>query len=164
MRPPGLRHLRSRPVTGAPWGNPLGYDPDRDDPAEAACPHDVLLDEPPPTALTIAVECPPLPQGGAERIGAWLDAHRDARLVIIDVFTRVRGPKLRDDGAYDADYRAVAQAKAIADAYGVAVLLVAHTRPLLGARHPGPCPCCPCCPSPWSEHRCGCPWPVPGCP
>ena len=82
----------------------------------------------PPRALTLATECPPLPGGGAQMISGWLDHHRDARLVVIDVLARVRGPAGRDSAAYDADYRAVTQAKVIADHYGVPFVIVHHTR------------------------------------
>lgn len=88
----------------------------------------VLAGSPAPASLTIAVECPPLAAGGDERIADWLDRNPDARLVIIDVFARVRGPVLRELSAYEADYVAVTRAKALADAYGVAIVLVHHTR------------------------------------
>lgn len=88
----------------------------------------ILGHEPAPAGLTIAVECPPLPMGGDELIAGWLDRHTDARLVVIDVFAKVRGPSFKDVSAYDNDYAAVSRAKALADEYGVAVVLVHHTR------------------------------------
>jgi DNA-binding CsgD family transcriptional regulator len=88
----------------------------------------ILGPDPAPSALTIAVECPPLPMGGDERIAGWLDQNPAARLVVIDVFARVRGPMVRDVSAYDNDYAATARAKTLADAYGIAVVLVHHTR------------------------------------
>jgi hypothetical protein len=81
-----------------------------------------------PHGLTLAPECPPLPQGGDEAIAAWLDVHRDARMVVIDVFAKVRGMSPPGMSAYDADYAAVGRAKRIADAYGIAVVLVHHVR------------------------------------
>jgi len=82
----------------------------------------------PPARLTIWTVCPPLPEGGEAAIRAWLDQHPAARLVVVDVFTRVRGEAPRGVSAFAADYRAVAQVKAIADDYGVAVVLVHHDR------------------------------------
>jgi hypothetical protein len=90
----------------------------------------ILAGDAAPAGLTVAVECPPLAMGGDERIAEWLDRHSDARLVAIDVFARVRGPVVRDVSAYDNDYAAVGRAKALADHYGVAVILVHHTRKL----------------------------------
>jgi RecA-family ATPase len=83
-------------------------------------------------ALTISVECPPLPAGGDQRITGWLDRHRDARLVVIDVLSKIRGAASPDTPQYDRDYTAVARAKAIADAYSVAVVVVHHTRKMAG--------------------------------
>jgi AAA domain len=81
-----------------------------------------------PGGLTLATSCPPLPQGGDEAIAAWIDRHRDARMVIIDVFAKLRGASPPGMSAYDADYAAVGRAKKVADAYGVAVVLVHHVR------------------------------------
>lgn len=84
-------------------------------------------DNPGPETLTLTIECPPLPQGGAERIAAWLDQHFDARLVVVDVFARLRGPAPANL-SYQFDYESVARFKALADRYEVAILLVHHTR------------------------------------
>ncbi|GAA0469335.1 hypothetical protein Aca07nite_28020 [Actinoplanes capillaceus] len=81
-----------------------------------------------PAGLTLATECPPLPQGGDQAIAAWLDRHPDARMVIIDVFAKLRGNSMPGDSAYDADYKAVGRAKKVADDYGVAFVLVHHVR------------------------------------
>lgn len=88
----------------------------------AGHPHPLL------SALTIATECPPLPSGGDQRIADWLDRHRDARLVVIDVLSKVRGTPGRDVPQYDADYAAIAQAKKLADTYAVPIIVVHHTR------------------------------------
>lgn len=81
-----------------------------------------------PKRLFLATECAVLPDGGADRITHWLDDHTDARLVIVDVFTKVRGTAVKDASRYDADYVAMAQIKSIADRYGVAFCVVHHTR------------------------------------
>jgi AAA domain len=88
----------------------------------------MLAGDPAPAAMTLATTCPPLPEGGAKRIGLWLDSHPDTRLVVVDVFTRMRGSRPAGATLYEADYAAVAQMKAVADAYGVAMVLVAHVR------------------------------------
>ncbi|MGN9912100.1 AAA family ATPase [Phytohabitans sp. LJ34] len=88
----------------------------------------VLAGQPAPAALTLATSCPPLPQGGDEAIATWLDRNRDARMVIIDVFAKMRGASAPGMSAYDADYAAVGRIKKVADAYGIAVLMVHHVR------------------------------------
>ncbi|MBA4861736.1 AAA family ATPase [Streptomyces sp. PSKA54] len=88
----------------------------------------VLGGQPAPRGLTLATQCPPLPQGGNEAIANWLDRHPDARMVVVDVFAKMRGASAPGASAYDADYAAVGHAKRLADHYGVAVVLVHHVR------------------------------------
>lgn len=88
----------------------------------------LLGGQPAPAGLTLVTECPPLPQGGNEAIAGWLDRNPHARMVVIDVFAKMRGPSTPGASAYDADYAAVGHAKRLADHYGVAVVLVHHVR------------------------------------
>ncbi len=81
-----------------------------------------------PAGLTLATACPPLPQGGDDAIASWLDRHSDARMVVLDVFAKMRGTAPPGLSAYDADYAAVGRAKRVADEYGVALVLVHHVR------------------------------------
>ncbi len=81
-----------------------------------------------PAGLTLVTECPPFPQGGTEAIAQWLDRNPDARMVVIDVFAKMRGQAPQGVSAYDADYVSVGYAKRLADHYGVAVVLVHHVR------------------------------------
>jgi hypothetical protein len=81
-----------------------------------------------PHGLTLATTCPPLPEGGAEAIAGWLERNTAARLVVVDVFAKVRGRATSTVSAYDADYAALGYVKAIADKYGVAVVVVHHVR------------------------------------
>lgn len=88
----------------------------------------LLGDQPAPPDLTLATTCPTLPAGGAEAIAGWLDQHPDARMVVLDVFAKMRGVPPQGMSAYDADYAAVGRAKRLADHYGVALVLVHHVR------------------------------------
>lgn len=81
-----------------------------------------------PRDLTLATSCPTLPQGGDEAIARWLERNPSARMVVIDVFAKVRGTTPPGLSAYDADYAAMSRAKRLADTYGVAVVLVHHVR------------------------------------
>ncbi|MFF3206651.1 AAA family ATPase [Streptomyces sp. NPDC002962] len=81
-----------------------------------------------PAGLTLVTECPPFPQGGVEAIAGWLDRNPDARMVVIDVFAKMRGQAPAGVSAYDADYVSVGYAKRLADHYGIAVVLVHHVR------------------------------------
>ncbi|WP_129306568.1 AAA family ATPase [Streptomyces sp. L2] len=88
----------------------------------------LLGGQPAPAGLTLVTECPPFPQGGIEAIAQWLERNPDARMVVIDVFAKMRGQAPAGVSAYDSDYVAVGYAKRLADHYGVAVILVHHVR------------------------------------
>ncbi|WP_109525006.1 AAA family ATPase [Nocardia aurea] len=88
----------------------------------------ILGNRPAPKDLTLATSCPTLPQGGEEAIANWLKRNVGARLVVIDVFAKVRGTTPPGLSAYDADYTAMGRAKRLADTFGVAVMLVHHVR------------------------------------
>ncbi|MCR3746667.1 AAA family ATPase [Lentzea californiensis] len=88
----------------------------------------VLAGDDAPSRLTLATDCPPLPQGGDTAIATWLDRNRSARLVVIDVFAKLRGSAPAGVQQYDADYAAVGRIKKVADHYGIAVVLVHHVR------------------------------------
>jgi hypothetical protein len=81
-----------------------------------------------PSSLTLATDCATLNEGGVDRIETWLRANLAARLVVVDVFTKIRGPVSERTNAYAADYAAVTKLKDLADDYSVAFLLLHHTR------------------------------------
>ncbi len=88
----------------------------------------VLAGDAPPERLTVSTTCSTLGNGGAEEIGGWLTAHPDARLVIVDVFARIRGRSGPQSSAYESDYGPMSVLKDLADTHGVAILVVHHTR------------------------------------
>lgn len=79
-------------------------------------------------ALFIETECPRLDEGGVEAIREWVLEIPDARLVIIDVFNKVRSQKNTNDTPYEADYRALGPLKTLADEHSIAILVVHHVR------------------------------------
>jgi hypothetical protein len=88
-----------------------------------------LRGEDAPTRLTIATEWPVLDQGGTAYVTQWLTAHRDARLVIIDTFQKIRGASNgNQQNLYAGDYEAAGKLKRIADEFSVAIVLIHHTR------------------------------------
>ncbi len=66
-------------------------------------------------------------RGGADHIAEWLSKADHPRLVIVDVFAKVRGTST-SSSAYDADYEAMGRLKRLADEHDVALLVVHHTR------------------------------------
>ncbi|WP_405011004.1 AAA family ATPase [Kitasatospora sp. NBC_01539] len=88
----------------------------------------LLAGRPAPRDLTLVTEFPPLPQGGADALDRWLTQNPSARLVVIDVFAKVRGNSAPGTAAYDADYAAIGHVKQVADRHSVATILVHHVR------------------------------------
>jgi hypothetical protein len=84
----------------------------------------------PPERLTLTTKCPRQGAGGLDFIEAWINSHPGARLVIVDTWPKFRPPKARGKDPYEEDYEHAAQLKALADKYGVAILVIAHCRKL----------------------------------
>lgn len=81
-----------------------------------------------PPRLHLATSCPRLGDGCIEAVEAWCGSVERPRLIVVDVFGKVR-PEQRgkDINPYDADYRAIEPMKRLADTRGIAVMLVHHT-------------------------------------
>jgi hypothetical protein len=80
-----------------------------------------------PRRLYLATECPRLGAGGSEAISEWCAGVENPRLVVVDVFGKVRPARHDRENLYDSDYRAIEPLKALADNLGIAVLVVHHT-------------------------------------
>lgn len=79
--------------------------------------------------LRMETVCPVWNAGGEAFVLEWLEANRDARLVIIDTFEKIRGRGASVGGsAYADDYLAAGRIKELADHYGVPILVVHHVR------------------------------------
>jgi hypothetical protein len=87
------------------------------------CPNQAWPDE-----LEFALEMPMLEAGGLEYLRDWIRRAKDPRLIIIDVFTKVRRQKGNQENLYDSDYKAVVPLKQLADETGVAIVVVHHLR------------------------------------
>ncbi len=88
----------------------------------------VLGNEPPPNGLHFETEWPRFQDGGDAALSLWLSEHPRSRLVIVDVFAKVRPPVSDRADRYNADYAALEPLKQMADRFGIAVVVVHHTR------------------------------------
>jgi AAA domain/Winged helix-turn-helix DNA-binding len=86
----------------------------------------VLQGERVPEDLHITTALPRMPDA-IGFIDGWLEAHQDARLVIVDVLRKIRPPTTGRD-FYGEDYDVMSSLKQLADRHAVAVLVVHHTR------------------------------------
>ena len=89
---------------------------------------DVLGDSPAPASLTFSCTWLRVDEGGLEELELWLRTHPAARLVIVDTLAKVRPPRGRNDTLYESDYASISGLKALADRYGVAILVIHHLR------------------------------------
>jgi hypothetical protein len=89
----------------------------------------VLQGAPAPQQLTIATNWRRADAGGIADLRAWLMEHPEARLVVVDTLALIRGEQSgRDRNVYTSDYEAITGFKQLADEFGVAVVLVHHTK------------------------------------
>lgn len=88
----------------------------------------MLHGEPAPDGLHLACAWPRLDQSGLQHLEAWLEGHKDARLLVADTLQKVRPPQDGRGALYAEDYMALSGLKALADKHGVAVLVVHHLR------------------------------------
>lgn len=80
-----------------------------------------------PARMHLATECPRLGAGGAEAIAEWCDSVKLPRLILVDVFGKIRPPRRGKTDLYEEDYRAIEPLKTLADKRGLAVVIVHHT-------------------------------------
>ena len=87
-----------------------------------------LLDvtEDAPESVHFCTECKPLGQGLEEQLEKFIREHPDTVLIIIDTFQMIRGNGY--ENTYANDYRDLSALKKVADAHGVAILLIHHMR------------------------------------
>lgn len=81
-----------------------------------------------PPRLHLATACQSLDAGGATAVESWIKSVPAPRLIIVDVFQRIR-PKPQSGGRlYADDYTSVLPLKVLADEFNIAVIAVTHTR------------------------------------
>jgi hypothetical protein len=88
----------------------------------------MLAGQPAPDNFDIAYNSDRLGSGLEDQLRAWLTAHEDARLVVIDTFASV-APTMRGVDRHQEDYKALAGLAALAQEFpAVLVVVVHHTR------------------------------------
>ncbi|QNG45008.1 AAA family ATPase [Sphingobium yanoikuyae] len=81
-----------------------------------------------PQRLTFMTEWPTLDEGCLDELEAWAQGVEKPRLVIVDVFAKIKPPAKGTDQLYDADYRTMTGLQAFATRHRLAVVVVHHTR------------------------------------
>ena len=80
-----------------------------------------------PERLILQTECQSIGQGLEEQITSFLYNHSDTGLVVIDTLQKVRSCD-QSGSMYASDYKDVSTLKALADKYGICILLIHHLR------------------------------------
>jgi AAA domain len=81
--------------------------------------------------LTVRNIAPRIDTGLIAELDKWRLGCKRPRLIIIDVFLKVRPPRKKGDDPYSADYDAVTPLQRYASEHRLAVVLVTHTRKML---------------------------------
>ncbi|CAN5199356.1 hypothetical protein BH10PSE12_BH10PSE12_36530 [soil metagenome] len=81
-----------------------------------------------PDRLTFNTDWPNLDGDCLREIEMWLDAAKSPRLIVIDVYAKIRGSNRANETQYEADYRFVTALQSMAGLRGISVVLVHHTR------------------------------------
>jgi len=81
-----------------------------------------------PEGVTVMTQSRRLDEGGLIAIERWLNTASCPRLVVIDIFGKVRPRRQPNGDLYTEDYDAITPLKALADLHHVTILLIHHTR------------------------------------
>jgi RecA-family ATPase len=88
----------------------------------------LLPDARAPHRLFIDIACRRLDQGLLDDLREWIASAAQPRLIIIDVLNRIRPGQKHNEGVYDYDVRSLEGLQGLAAEFGVAIILVHHTR------------------------------------
>jgi hypothetical protein len=82
----------------------------------------------PPAGLHFARNWPRMDKMGGSGLIDWLDAHPACKLVIIDTWPKFKPVRIGKGNDYEIDYKDGGELKALADAKGIAIVVVCHCR------------------------------------
>lgn len=83
---------------------------------------------PAPKGFCYAILSENLDHGLIEQLEQQMTQFPGTGLIIIDTLQKVKGSKTANESAYEADYRQMGLLKRFADKYGIAVLVIHHTK------------------------------------
>jgi hypothetical protein len=81
-----------------------------------------------PERLYLDLTCQRLDQGLIDDLRFWIRSVPNPRLIIIDVLNKVRPVQKNNEGIYDYDVRSLESLQTLAAEYGIAIIVVHHTR------------------------------------
>ena len=81
-----------------------------------------------PKRLTFWTDMPTVEDGGIDALREWIASVPEPRMIVIDVLNKVRSPRSGGEDAYAYDYRSITPLKDLADEFGIALVVIHHTR------------------------------------
>jgi len=87
----------------------------------------IMQGAPAPERLHLVTKSPRVGEGLIEAIDNWRKTVLRPRLIIIDVFGKVRQPRRGKESYYDEDYRSLEPLKAAAESWQLAIVVIHHT-------------------------------------
>ena len=87
----------------------------------------ILHGNPEPDRIHFAYSWPRLDGTGLQDLRSSMEQHPDIGLIIIDTLVRIRSSK-RTGSPYEADYNEISRIKALADEFGICIVVVHHLR------------------------------------
>lgn len=93
----------------------------------------ILKGATPPDNLHIVVKAKPIGKGFEEQLRQKIAEHPEIKVVVVDVFKKIRPPKKAGTDPYERDYEDYGVMKQLADDLGLAILMVTHTTKM---KHP----------------------------
>lgn len=81
-----------------------------------------------PARLYLDLTCQRLDQGLIDDLRLWVRSVPNPRLIIVDVLNKVRPAQKNNEGIYDYDVRSLESLQSLAAEYGIAIIVVHHTR------------------------------------
>lgn len=89
----------------------------------------LLADSEAPANAYLRTQWPRVDQGGMQALALFLAEHPDTCLIVIDTLAKIKPPpRSRNASSYDEEYALIGDIKRVADEFGVAIVLVHHTR------------------------------------
>jgi hypothetical protein len=81
-----------------------------------------------PDRLFYDLTCGRLDQGLVDDLREWIEHATNPRLIVIDVLNKIRPAQKPNEGIYDYDVRSLEGLQTLAAEYGIAIIVVHHTR------------------------------------
>ena len=90
----------------------------------------------PPDNFYITNDIPTMEQGFTDSIKTFLQEHCEVKLIIIDIFQKIKYQKKSNQNDYDADYSSISELKMIAKQFDICIVFVTHNRKAIDPTDP----------------------------